>query len=161
MKFLVILYRWLLCLTPFALGVLGWHVAHWFGMVTGICVGCVLAITIWVVVYYQIMQLRLKRHLREVEKFSTERLRAIASDPTSCDLGFAIGELNRRGLEARPSLESLRQLLISAESNRRALGMSLLFAMYPSVWSKIAKGSSSADSSEIWRNRFAAIEGMA
>jgi hypothetical protein len=88
---------------------------------------------------------------------STEQLRDIAADPMSRDLGFAIGELDRRGIEARPSLESLLALLTSPNSNRRGLGLSLLAGCYPSVVEQFGLGCSSADAPEVWQARIAAL----
>ena len=93
-----------------------------------------------------------------VAALPTERLREIAADPIDPDLGFAIGELERRGIEEKPSLQSLFGLLTSANSNRRGYGMSLLMALYPEVWSKVAVDSSNLDAPEVWRSRIAALD---
>jgi hypothetical protein len=137
---------------------LGWRLGGWLGAVAGALVGCGAAIAIWLSILGLTFDLHLQRRLRAMAALSTERLREIAADPTSQDLGFAIGELARRGVEAVPPLESLLGLLTSADSNRCGLGMSLLMACYPHVWSKFPGGSSNMDPAEVWRSRIAALE---
>jgi hypothetical protein len=151
------IYGWFLRLLPVALAVVGWHIARWMGMLAGALIGCVAAIAIWGFLYYVAVSTRLKRRLRDTAELSTERLLQLAVDPTAPNMAFAMSELKKRGIDARPSLESLCELLISPESNRRGLGMGLLFGMYPDFWAKIATGSSSNDSPEVWRSRLAAV----
>jgi hypothetical protein len=152
------LYRLTLRLIPVLCCWLGWRFGGWVGAVAGAAVGCGAAIIIWGAIYYQTGLVSLQRRQRAVSALATERLREIAADPTSRDLGFAIGELARRGVEAGPSLESLFDLLRSADSDRRGQGMSLLMALYPQVGSKLPLGSSNMDTVEVWRTRIAALE---
>ena len=98
------LYRLALRLMPVLCCWLGWRFGGWLGAAAGAGVGCGAAIIIWGVIYYQTLRLSLQRRQRTVSALATERLREIAADPTSRDLGFAIGELARRGVEAVPSL---------------------------------------------------------
>src|SRR5262249_31324538 len=100
-----------------------------------------------------------RRRVENASKLSTEQLCTIAGDPTSPDLGFALIELDRRGVEARPSLESVLALLTSSQSNRRGLGVSLLHALYPSVAAKLPRGSSNADGPDVWRGRITGLSG--
>ena len=151
------IYGWCLRLLPLALGVAGWHFARWIGMLAGGVIGCVAAIVIWGTVYYVAASTRLNRRLRDTAEMPTERLLQLAVDPTAQNMAFAISALQKRGIDARPSLEPLCELLTSPESNRRGLGMGLLFGMYPDFWAKIAKGSSSNDPPEVWRSRLAAV----
>jgi hypothetical protein len=116
-------------------------------------------VLLWALIHSVNFGRRLDKRIRDVAALTTEQLEKIASDPTSPDLGFAIAELSRRGTSAQPSLESLFELITSADSNRRGLGLSLLFALYPSVFEKIPLGTSSADPPEIWRGRIEALGG--
>jgi hypothetical protein len=151
------IHGWFLRLLPVALAVAGWHIARWMGVLAGGLIGCVTAIVIWGFVYYVALSTRLKRRLRNTAELPTERLLQLAVDPTAQNMAFAISALQKRGIDARPSLESLCELLTSPESNRRSLGMGLLFGMYPDFWAKIAKGLSSSDSPEVWRTRLVAV----
>jgi hypothetical protein len=152
------LYRLALRLIPVLGCWLGWRFGGWLGAAAGGAVGCGAAIVIWGAIYYLTLRLSLQRRQRTVRALPTERLWEIAADPISRDLAFAIGELERRGFEAGPTLDSLLSLLTSDDSNRRGLGMPLLMVFYPHVWSKISRGSSNMDSAEVWRSRIAALE---
>jgi len=156
---IVTIFRWILRLLPVAFGIIGWHFGHWFGMAAGVCGGAVLAVIIWCYGYIQAFRWRLLRRRGEMAKLSTEDLRRIAVDPTASEMAFAMEELSKRGEKVRPSLESLFDLLESPLSNRRVLGMSLLFGLYPAVHAKIPKGASSSDPPEVWRSRLAALRG--
>jgi hypothetical protein len=157
MKPFAVLYPWVLWLTPVAVAILGWRLAGWLGAIAGVVVGCLAAVLIWAVTYSVTFNRSLDRRIHHVSTLSTEQLCEIASNPLSPDLGFAIAELDRRGTNARPSLQSLLDLITSADGNRRGLGLSLLHALYPSEFEKIPMGSSSADSPEIWRGRVEAL----
>ena len=152
------IYGVVLWLTPFACCMLGWRFGGCLGAIAGVAVGCIFAIVAWGAMYFQTRRRELQRRQRAVSALSTETLREIAADPTLPDLCFAIGELDRRGVEAGPSLQSLFSLLTSANSNHRGLGLSLLMAFYPQVWSKIPVGSSNMDAAEVWRSRIAALD---
>jgi hypothetical protein len=157
MRILQNIYGWLLRLLPIALAALGWRIDHWVGMFAGVLLGCILALVIWGSVYYCLLSARLKRQMQNAAKLPTERLIELAEDPTSREMAFAMGELQKRGIDARPTRQSLCELLTSPQSNRRGLGMSLLFGMYPDFWAKISEGSSSGDPPEVWRSRLAAV----
>jgi hypothetical protein len=159
----MILYSWLLRwiprLIPIIVGVVGWYLARWSGAVIGFVVGCLIAVISWATGYYFLAKARLQKRMLEISGLSDEQLKKIAINPTSRDMGLAIGELESRGLKnIRPSVESLFELLTSSDANRRALGYSQLFAIYPSIFAKIAKdGSSSSDAPEVWRERIATL----
>jgi hypothetical protein len=159
MKLLRSLFGLLLWLAPAICGILGWSFGGWLGAITGAAVGFVGAIAAWCVLFYFVRRAQIQRSYREVSALPTEELRKIAADPASRQLGFAMGELKRRGIEMRPSLESILALLTSDNSGRRGVAMGLMSVMYPSVWSKISDGSSSWDSSEVWRARIASLDG--
>ncbi len=154
-----LVYRLLLRITPVVFGLLGWRFGGWLGAVAGVFFGCGAAVAAWVVIYYFTFQRRLQRRRDRVAQLANDLLLEIAANPASPDLGFAIGELARRGVEAVPPLSSLFELLTSADSNRRGLGMSLMMALYPQVWSKVSLGSSNLDAPEVWRSRLEAFQG--
>lgn len=140
--------------------VIGWLSAGWFGLVVGLLTGPVGWMVLWALKCYVAVRSRLQRQLRRMSELSTDELCRIAKEPTSPDLGIALMELDRRGVDApSPSLESLLALLTSSDSNRRGLGMSLLVAFYPSVISVLPEGCSNQEPPEIWRERIAAIRG--
>jgi hypothetical protein len=160
MKLLAILCGWLVWLTPILGAVIGWLVAGWLGGLVGLVAGLLAwlaLLVLWVVAYGVAFSRYLDRRRECMRRLSNEQLRQIASDPISRDLGFAIGELDRRGIDARPSLESLLALLTSSDSCRRGRGLSLLHGLYPSVLGQFGMGCSSADAPEVWRARVAAL----
>ena len=146
-------------LLPIILCAFGWYLARWFGALVGFVIGCLLALITWVTTYYFLRKTQIQKRRLEISGLSDEQLKAIAVDPTSRDLGYAIAELERRGLKnIRPSMKSLLDLLTSPNANRRALGYSYLGIMYPTAFTKIAKeDSSSSDAPEVWRERIAAF----
>jgi len=75
------------------------------------------------------------------------------------DVVAEVKELEKRGVEARPSFAAVCELLTAPDPNLRGQGMSLMFALYPEAFARIGKGASSADSPEVWRERLAAAEG--
>jgi hypothetical protein len=154
-----ILYGRLMRLIPIATGIIGWHFASWMGVIIGFVIGCLMAVILWGTGYYFLAKARIRKQRLRISTLPTEQLQKIAIDPTSPDLGVAIGELERRGFKKiRPSLESLFELITSTDRNKWGLGLGLLFAMYPSACAKIAKeGSSSSDEPEVWRERIAAF----
>ncbi len=146
---------WLPPAMPVVGPIIGWVIAGWLGALVGLLSGCVAWLVLWVALTFYFIRLSLKRQRQRVGKLSTEELCQIATNPTSRDMGLAIMELDRRGVEAPlPSLESLIDLLSSEDSNRRGLGMSMLFALYPSV---NQTGWSNTDPPEVWRERIACL----
>ncbi|MBC7784216.1 MAG: hypothetical protein H7144_10280 [Burkholderiales bacterium] len=111
---------------------------------------------------------RLRRRRAVVSRLSTDdltrllddpaRLRAHLADPTSYDLGIAIEELARRGIDARPSPEELLAMLTSADNRQYYRGVLLFHAAYPDYGAPPpGDGWSSGDPPEAWRERVARI----
>jgi hypothetical protein len=152
------LFNLLLRIVLIVLCALGWYLAHWFGAIIGFVIGFPLAL----IIYYFLRKNQIKNRKLEISRLSDEQLKTIAVDPTSRDLGYAIAELERRGIKnIRPSMDSLFELLTSPNANRRALGFSYLSIMYPTAFAKIAKkDSSSGDAPEVWRERITAFKEM-
>src|SRR5438094_228190 len=100
-------------------GALGWYIAGWRGALVGLFAGSV----VWIILatgYHVAWMLRLtKRRQQRMSKLSNEELRQMVTKPTGPDAMSAILELDRRGIEARPSLDSLFPLLTSPDRNRR------------------------------------------
>ncbi len=104
---------------------------------------------------------RLRRRRAVVSRLSTHDLTACSTtraqlklhlaDPTSYDLGIAIGELARRGIDARPSPEELLDLLTSADDPRYYRGVLLFEAAYPDYAHPPGDGWSNGDPPEAWR----------
>lgn len=154
-----ILYRWGPWAIPVGLCILGWRFGGWLGMAGGVIVGLLLAVVAWGGVYYVAFSHRLRRKRAAVSKLSTDTLKGIVADPASGELGFAMEELQSRGVQARPSVESLCSLLLAADSNRRGLAMSLFHAMYPKLWARVAGDGhwSNMDPPEVWEARVTRI----
>lgn len=154
-----ILYCWGPWAIPVGLCILGWRFGGWLGMAGGAIVGLLLAVVAWVGVYYLALSHRLRRRRVAVSKLSTGALNEIVADPTSRELGLAMEELQSRGIQARPSIESLCSLLLAANSNRRGLAMSLFHATYPKLWARVAGDGhwSNMDPPEVWEARVARI----
>lgn len=86
------------------------------------------------------------------------RLKAHLAEPTSHDLGMAIRELARRGVDARPSADDLLALLTSADHRRYYRGVLLFHAAYPEQGAPPpGEGWSNSDPPEAWRARVARI----
>jgi hypothetical protein len=111
---------------------------------------------------------RLRRRRAALSRLSTEalagllddpaRLRAHFADPTTHDLGLAIEELARRGIDVRPSAETLLEMLTSADHRQCRRGMFLFHAAYPACGGPApGEGWSSDDPPEAWRVRVARI----
>jgi len=103
------------------------------------------------VVTYQRHAARVAQVRARVSRLSTAELQEIAATPSHPDFGFAFVALARRGIQAKPELKSLLDMLVSSDASVRGRGLSYLFAFYPQV--RFQNGASSSDSPEIWRER--------
>jgi hypothetical protein len=149
--------RWVVGLTITSGVIGGWLLAGRLGAALGLPVACIAAIVLWAVGYYFAVGAYLNAQIRHLKQLSADELCRIASDPLAPELGFAIGELQKRGVETRPSLGSLCGLIISPDGNQRGLGLSLLQGLYLDFFARLPLGISSADSPEVWRDRLAAV----
>jgi hypothetical protein len=137
--------------------VLGWFVARWSGAAVGLLVGSVLWLILWLIGKLTVTHMRTNKARRKLATYSTEQLRKMVAEPASPEVGFAIVELDRRGIEARPSLESLFPLLTSPDVSQRTLGMWLLDFVDPPIDHHLLIGASNSDSPEVWRERLARL----
>lgn len=137
----------------------GWFFARWSGIAIGFFIGCLIGVLAWAVVYFVLAKSRRTKLFSEIASLSDEDLKMIAVDPTHRNFGYAIMELDRRGITVRPSIETLLELLTSSNPNRRAIGYSNLGIIYPMVFEKLAgEGTSSSDSPEVWQQRIAVFK---
>ena len=159
----IVRYDWLVGivprLIPVGLCILGWYTAHLLGAIIGFIVGCLLGFVAWATAYYFLNLADMRKRRSDMCSLSDEQLKAIATNPTAAGMGFAMMELESRGIkDIHPSVESLLELLVSPNANTRALGYGLLGPLYPDISAKIAgEGTSSIDAPEVWRERIAAL----
>ena len=148
------LLRYVLRLIIIMSAVVGWFLGNWHGAAIGFFIGCVIGVVAWSAIYFVLAKSRRTKRFSEIASLSDEDLKNIAVDPTHRDFGYAIMELDRRGITVRPSVETLLELLLSPNPNRRAIGYSNLGIIYPTVFEKVAgQGTSSSDSPEVWQQR--------
>jgi hypothetical protein len=150
---LPILYGWLVRIAFIGGAVLGWFAARWPGVLIGLIAGSIASLVLWVRGQYVAARERVRTHLRDMSEISPDQLRRMVRDPIWPDAGFAAAELARRGIDERPSIESLFALLTAPDSQQRALGMSLLSSFFPEVGQRMLAGWSSSDSPKLWRER--------
>jgi hypothetical protein len=111
-----------------------------------------------ILVRVTITMLKIKRDINRetsaVFQMNYEQLIEITRDPGSPRLGFAMGELERRGIRAIPSLSSICEMLVSDSAQNRGNAMVLLGTLYPEVWSRAkTEGWSNRDTKEMWQSR--------
>jgi hypothetical protein len=139
--------------------VVGWFLGHWSGVAIGFFIGCAIGVLAWAAIYFVLAKSRRTKRFSEIASLSDEDLKKIGVDPTHHDFGYAIMELDRRGITVRPSIKTLFELLLSPNPNRRAIGYSNLGIMYPKVFKKfVGEGTSSSDSPEVWQQRITAFK---
>ena len=73
----------------------------------GLTAGCIGSVVLWIRGHYVAAGARYRTHLRDMSKISTDQLRRLVRDPIWPDAGFATAELLRRGIDERPSIESI------------------------------------------------------
>ena len=149
--------RWVFRLVLLVAVVSGWFGAGWLGAVIGIFAGFIAACAAWCIGYYIALGWFFRGRQREMSLKTSDQLREITLDPASPDLAFAISELERRGIVALPSLESILDLLQLPDSNQRGLAIGLLGAFYPTICARLAKGSSNLDTPDAWCDRLRAM----
>jgi hypothetical protein len=102
---------------------------------------------------------RFKRHLHGVDErlkpLSDEQLFEIMRTPTHRDSQFALAELRRRGVDARPTKEQLFGMLTSGSPILCGHAMANLQIFYPEL--VIPDGASNRDAPELWQSRIEAF----
>jgi hypothetical protein len=90
-----------------------------------------------------------------VSRLPTDELKMISASPRHADFSFAYAVLASRGIDMKPEMSVLLEMLMSPDAPTRGKGMSFLHAFYPEV--HLPSGSSSQDGPEVWRERVVAI----
>jgi hypothetical protein len=98
---------------------------------------------------------RIRRIQARVGALSTEQLREIMQTPTHPDSQFALAELMRRGVDARPSREQLFGMLTSGNPTLCGHAMANLQVFYPELC--LPDGVSNLDPPELWQPRVEAF----
>jgi hypothetical protein len=149
-------YRWAAWLAPVVFAVVGWIVWWWPGIALGFVVGSLISLTFWTVGYYKMRSRRLRDQLNRIRAVDTEQLMEIARDLLHPDFSMALSELDRRGVCATPSRDSILALLTSNDGRIRGLGMCYLSAFYPQI--QLPQGCSNMDPPDVWQERVASIQ---
>jgi hypothetical protein len=93
-----------------------------------------------------------------VRPLSNEQLRELCDSPSHRDSAFAMVELMRRGLDARPPREQLFSMFTSGNSVKCGQAMGYVHMFYPELLRALMPmGSSNLDPPEVWRARVAAV----
>ena len=99
---------------------------------------------------------RLHRMRERMRLLSEEQLAEIMRTPTHPDSQFALAELMRRGVDARPTKDQLFGMLASGNPVLCGHAMANLQIFYPKL--VIPDGASNRDSPELWRSRIEAFQ---
>jgi hypothetical protein len=96
-------------------------------------------------------KVRLNDMRERMRLLSKEQLAEIMRTPTHPDSQFALAELMRRGVDARPTKDQLFGMLTSGNPVLCGHAMANLQIFYPKL--VIPNGASNQDSPELWRSR--------
>jgi hypothetical protein len=100
---------------------------------------------------------RLDRIHARLGPLSDEQLREIMRTPTHTDSQFALAELMRRGVDARPTKDQLFGMLTSGNSVLCGHAMANLQIFYPEL--VVPDGASNLDPPELWQSRIEVFRG--
>ena len=126
----------------------------WSGIFAGIglCAILVVAgIALFIFRVFRRTKARLDNIQRRLGPLSNDRLFEIMRTPTHPDSQFALVELKRRGVDARPTKDQLFAMLTSGNPSLCAHAMANLQVFYPEL--VIPNGASNQDPSEMWKSR--------
>ncbi|HVM62256.1 MAG TPA: hypothetical protein VMV72_15460 [Verrucomicrobiae bacterium] len=129
------------------------------GEILALCALVVVALIAWFIIHLAITVRRAKVRLNAVR----ERLRPlpdtqlieIMRTPTHPDSQFALAELMRRGVDARPTKDQLFDMLTSGNPALCGQAMTNLQVFYPEL--PIPDGASNLDPPDLWRSRIEAF----
>jgi hypothetical protein len=124
---------------------------------------CLLVVVVGFTLFLLRMFMFMRRHRAHVRAI-TDRLRPLSNDqlieimrtPTHRDSQFALVELMKRGVDARPTKEQLFGMLTSGNPNLCGTAMTNLGMFYPEF--SLPEGSSNLDPPEVWRTRIEAFQ---
>ena len=115
----------------------------------------VLAGIAWIILRVIVRMRRTRGRVRVIEErlrpLSNEQLTEIMRTPKHPDSQFALVELMKRGVDARPTKELLFGMLKSGNPMLCGDAMANLQMFYPEV--VIPEGASNLDTAELWRSR--------
>lgn len=131
----------------------GWRGSlAWPAMLCGLCLAAgIAAFTLRLVLFTVGASGRIHSIRARVRALSTEQVREIMQTPTHPDSQFALAELMRRGVDARPSKEQLFSMLTSGNPTLCGHAMANLQVFYPELY--LPDGASNLDSPELWQPR--------
>ncbi|PWU17421.1 MAG: hypothetical protein C5B50_11395 [Verrucomicrobia bacterium] len=98
---------------------------------------------------------RLHRIRARMNALSPEQLRELMQNPTHPDSQFALAELMRRGVDARPTKDQLFSMLTSGNPRLCGDAMANLQVFYPGL--SLPEGASNLDTPELWESRVEAF----
>src|SRR5579871_4264287 len=119
----------------------------------------VLAGIAWIILRVIVRIRRTRGRVRVIEErlrpLSNEQLTEIMRTPKHPDSQFALVELMKRGVDARPTKEQLFGMLTSGDPKLCGDAIANLQIFYPEV--VIPEGASNLDAVELWRSRVEAL----
>lgn len=118
----------------------------------------ILGLVLDVVVSVCRVRTRTRRIEARLRLLPDEQLCELMRTPTHPDSQFAMIELMRRGVEARPTKEQVFSMLTSGNSNQCIDAMTILEVFYPEL--SIPEGASNIDPPEMWQPRVQAMRRM-
>lgn len=136
----------------------GFAVKGWIGIFAWPLALCALIAVVgiaWFILHLAFLilrdRVRWRRIRARIRPLSTEQLREIMQTPTHPDSQFALAELMRRGVPARPTKDQLFAMLTSGNPVLCGHAMANLQIFYPEL--ALPKGSSNLDPPELWQSR--------
>jgi hypothetical protein len=129
----------------------GWHGAFvWPAILCALgLVAAIAAFLLRLVLFAIGARGRIRRMHERMGALPTEQLRELMQTPTHPDSQFALAELMRRGLDARPSKEQLFGMLTSGNPTLCGHAMANLQVFYPEL--SLPEGVSNLDSPDMWK----------
>jgi hypothetical protein len=119
---------------------------------------CLLVVVVGFALFLLQLWLLIRRHRARVRAIknrlsplSNEQLTEIMRTPTHPDSQFALVELMKRGVDAKPTKDQLFDMLTSGNPRLCGTAMTHLGIFYPEL--TLPEGSSNLDSPEVWRSR--------
>lgn len=141
-----------------AIAFMGFALQGWGGIfaLIGICTFVVIAgIALFIFRVYRRTKSRLDGIQARLGPLSEEQLLEIMRTPTHPDSQFALVELRRRGVDARPTKDQLFGMLTSGNPSLCAHAMANLQVFYPEF--VIPNGASNQDPPQMWKARIEAF----
>ena len=133
---------------------MGFALQGWDGAfaVIGLCAFVVVAgIALFILRAARRTRSRLDSIQERLGPLSDEQLFEIMRTPTHRDSQFALVELKRRGVDARPTKDQLFGMLTSGNPMSCAHAMANLQVFYPEL--VVPNGASNQDPPDVWRSR--------